>query len=157
MLNNLPLKSIGKPSVHSLLKHSKNKLHIDYSWIGKWFHFVIQMISFRYSNKLKDLLTKNRILVRYTKTPAIPIGTIGIADGGVRSIHWTDHFNPCCWARPGTSSNFMICMKSLSTLTGTFNIQQKPNMEFGLKGGAALRVSKNFSKICKIQYIYKET
>lgn len=77
----------------------------------------------------------------------MPVGTIGTALGGILNINCTDHLKPCCWPRLGIKSNLSIWIKSLSTLTGAFNMQQNPNIEFGLKGGAAARLSKNFSII----------
>lgn len=55
-----------------------------------------------------------------------------------------------------TNSSFMICTKSLRTLYGTFNILPKPDKALGLYGGAAARVSKNFSIIWNQQEIKKK-
>jgi len=41
-------------------------------------------------------------LVLQTSTAAIPVGTIGVAEGGIRKLHCTAHFICCCCTRPGT-------------------------------------------------------
>lgn len=98
-------------------------------------------------NQKNAVLTKNNILFLQTSTAAIPVGTIGVALGGMRIAHCTLHFSPCCCTSPGISSSRMICTKSLSTLYGTFSMHPKPSKLLGLYGGAAARVSKNFSMI----------
>lgn len=78
----------------------------------------------------------------------MPVGTIGVPEGGILKHHCTFHLS-CCCANPGTNSNFIICTKSFNTLNGTFNILPKPESVFGLYGGIAALVSKNFSMICE--------
>lgn len=78
------------------------------------------------------ILTKNKILFLQTSTPAMPVGTIGAAEGGIRKHHCTVHLNCCCGIRLGNRSSFIICTKSFNTLKGTFSILPKPDSVLGL-------------------------
>lgn len=55
-----------------------------------WSYNIISkliMVTFTFFIQRILILTKKRILLRIASTPDIPVGTMGVADGGMRSIH----------------------------------------------------------------------